>query len=92
MGITSAERLRALEILSSLAHSKTLSEYETHLDKLKHKNITSVIEYVMESWRPIREQWVACFKGKHFNLGETTINRLRVCCSSAPNSCQCYDA
>lgn len=28
MGITSAERLRALEILSSLAHSKTAGEYE----------------------------------------------------------------
>lgn len=43
MGITSAERLRVLEILSSLAHSKTEHEYERHLDKLKNTNIRSVI-------------------------------------------------
>ena len=90
MGITSAERLRALEILSSLAHSKTSSEYETHLGELKQTNITSVIEYVMENWHPIREQWVACFKDKHLNLGETTTNRLESTFSKLKSVCSRY--
>ena len=47
MGITSAERLRALEILSSLAHSKTAGEYEKHLDELKR--ISEVLSIM--SWR-----------------------------------------
>ena len=49
MGITSAERLRALEILSSLAHSKTAGEYEKHLDELKQTNFRSVLYYVLEN-------------------------------------------
>ena len=61
---TSAERLRALEILSSLAHSKTLSEYETHLDELKHTNITSVIEYVMVSWHASYKGAMGCLLQK----------------------------
>ena len=67
MGITSAERLRVFEILSSLAHCKSEGEYEKHLDELKQTNFRSVIDYFMENWHPIREQWVACFKDKHLN-------------------------
>ena len=59
-----------------LAHSKTAGEYKKHLDELKQTNLRSVIDYVLENWYPIREQWVACFKDKHLNLGETTNNRL----------------
>ena len=89
-GITSAERLRALEILSSLAHSKTSKEYETHPYELKHTNITSVIEYVMEGSHPIREQWVACFKEKHLHLGETITNRLESMFSKFKSVCSRY--
>ena len=59
-----------------LAHSKTAGEYKKHLDELKQTNLRSVIDYVLENWHPIREQWVACFKDKHLNLGETINNRL----------------
>ena len=69
MGITSAERLRALEIMSSLAHSKSLSEYAKHLDELKNTNIKSVIDYVLQNWDPIKDQWVSYFKDRQFNLG-----------------------
>lgn len=90
MGITSAERLRVLEIVFSLAHSKTVGEYEKHLDELKQSNIRSVTDYVMENWHPIREQWVACFKDKHMNLGETTNNRLESTFSKFKSVCSRY--
>lgn len=35
LGIASAERLRALEILSRMAHSKTANDYDQALDELK---------------------------------------------------------
>ena len=90
MGITSAERLRVLEILSSLAHSKTAGEYEEHLDELKNTKIRSVVDYVLENWHPIRQQWVACFKDKHLNLGETTNNRLESTFSKFRSVCSRY--
>ena len=90
MGITSAERLRVLEILSSLAHCKSEGEYEKHLDELKQTNFRSVIDYFMENWHPIREQWVACFKDKHLNLGETTNNRLESTFSKFKSVCSRY--
>ena len=90
MGITSAERLRVLEILSSLAHCKSEGEYEKHLDELKQTNFRSVIDYFIENWHPIREQWVACFKDKHLNLGETTNNRLESTFSKFKSVCSRY--
>ena len=50
------------QILSSLAHSKAGREYERHREELKHIDIRIVIDYVMENWHPIREQWVLASK------------------------------
>ena len=75
--ISSAERLRALEILSRMAHSKTATHYDQTLQELKASNMKSVTEYVLHNWDPIKGQWVACFKDKTFHLGESTNNRLQ---------------
>lgn len=55
MGITSAEWLRVLEILSEIAHSKTSGQYEKNVDELRKTNITSVIDYILENWHPTIE-------------------------------------
>lgn len=68
MGVTSAERMRVLEILSSAAHSKTTNEYERCLEDLKNIKIKSVVDYVIANWHPIKEQWVTCYKDKVLNL------------------------
>ena len=47
IGITSAERLRALEILSRMAHSKTSTQYDQALDELKTSKMKSVSGYVL---------------------------------------------
>ena len=90
MGISSAERSRVLEILSEMAHSKSSGQYEKALDELKKTNIRSVIEYILENWHPINEQWVTCFKDKHLNLGETTNNRLESTFSKLKSVCSRY--
>ena len=77
LGISSAERLRALEILSRMANPRTLPKYNEALDELKNSNMKSVVDYVLDNWDPIKEQWVACFKDQTFNMGETTNNRLK---------------
>ena len=76
LGITSAERLRCLELLSRLACAKSRKEFEDTWEEIKATKIKSVIEYLELNWLPIKDQWVACFKDKTINLGENTNNRL----------------
>lgn len=71
MGITSAERSRLLELLQNMAYSFSEENYMENVEKLKCTKMKAVIDYFMENWYPIKEQWVMCF-----NLGETTNNRL----------------
>ena len=89
-GNTSDKRLWASELLSFLAHIKTLSETGHILMKWNVQNIRSVTEYFMGNWQPIREQWVACFDDKHLNLGETTTNRLEFTFSKLKSVCLRY--
>ena len=90
MVISSAERLRALKILSRMAHSITSTEYDQGLDELKTPTMKSVSEYILQNWDPIKEQWVACFKDKTFNLGKTTNNRLESTLSKITSVCSRY--
>lgn len=73
-----------------MAHSKTAAEYDKSLDELKSSNMKSVIEYVLQNWDPIKDQWVTCFKDTSFNLGETTNNRLESTFSKIKNVCSRY--
>ena len=72
LGISSAERLHALKILQAMATSRSASECDKHLTSLKNTNMQSVIDYVVENRDPIKEQWVAYYKDKSFNLGKKT--------------------
>ena len=89
MGISSAERLRCLEILTQLAYSKSPSSYECHLKALNDAS-KSVREYVVKNWLPVKEQWVSCFKDNDLNLGETTNNRLECTFSKIKSVCSKY--
>ena len=76
MGITSAERMRCLEIIQKIAYSKSSAEYEENLLILENTKLKSVIDYYTENWAPIKQQWVCAFKDETFNLGERTNNRV----------------
>ena len=89
MGITSAERIRCLEILSKMAYSRTPGEYAKHHTELDTVS-RSVRIYIDINWVPIKEQWVSCFKDDTLNLGETTNNRLESTFSKIKSVCSKY--
>ena len=90
MGITSAERLRCLEIIQLIAYSKTTEHYTEKLEMLKNTKLDSVISYFMENWDPIKNQWVFAFKDSHMNLGQTTNNRLESTFNKLKSVCSKY--
>ena len=90
MGITSAERLRCLEIIQLIAYSKTTEHYTEKLEMLKNTKLDSVISYFMENWDPIKNRWVFGFKDSHMNLDETTNNRLESTFSKLKSVCSKY--
>ena len=57
LGITSAERLRYLELVSKLAYAKSNKEFHTHWAEIKATKLNSVIEYLELNWLPIKHQW-----------------------------------
>eukprot|EP00794_Sanderia_malayensis_P013540 gene13540-14944_t len=90
MGITSAERMRCLELLSKIIYSKSPAEYDSNVNALKATEIQSVIAYYEENWGDIKDQWVSCFKDSVFNLGETTNNRLESLNAKIKSVCSRY--
>ena len=90
MRITSAKRHQCLEIIKSIVYSKSPSEYESNVTLLKNTKLKSVVNYFMESWHPIREQWEKTFKDATFSLGETTNNRLQSTFNKIKNVCSKY--
>lgn len=76
LGITSAERTLALEIIQKLAYSQSEDMYSQYYKELQSTNLHSVIKYFNESWHGIRDQWVEGLKNSHFNMLNRTNNRL----------------
>ena len=75
MGISSAERLRCLEVLTQIAYSRSSKQYQNHQKSLRNIS-SSVKEHIELNWLAIKDRWVSCFKDKTLNLGENTNNRL----------------
>lgn len=76
LGITSAERILALEIVQKLAYSQSEEMYSTYYKELVDTNLHSVIDYFNENWHGIRDQWVEGLKNDNFNMLNRTNNRL----------------
>ena len=75
LGITSAERILALEILQKMSYSKSSDEYTELLKELKEARLPAVLKYFNKNWHPIRDQWVECLKN-NINFLNRTNNRL----------------
>lgn len=76
MSIRPGERDHALEIITKLAYSKSETEYNEHYQDLQLSGLKNVVSYYNANWHEIRHEWVDCFKGESFTLGERTNNRL----------------
>ena len=62
MSITSAERSRSLEVIRQISYARSENEYQFHVEKLKTIKLNSVVDYFMENWDTIKNQWASCFK------------------------------
>ena len=76
LSILPGERDHVLELITKLTYAKSESEYDSIYQDLLKTRMNTVIEYYNSNWHSIRHEWVECFKGVHFTLGETTNNRL----------------
>ena len=90
LGILPGERDHALELLTKLAYSSSTQEYDNHYRDLKESGLKSVILYYDVNWHPIRSEWVECYKGANFTLGEHTNNRLKSINAKVKSVCSKY--
>jgi hypothetical protein len=67
-----------------------VKRYTSHLVRLETMNCERVLQYFMEAWHPIREQWVEGFKQTNFCLGESTNNRLESINAKIKSVCSKY--
>ena len=90
MFISSAERNRVLEIIQSIAYANSEEAYKVNLKLLQNTKLHTVVDYFMENWDSIKEQWVMFYKDQSFNLGETTNNRIESTFRHVKNVCTKY--
>ena len=76
LSIRAGEREHALELITAIAYSKSELKYNENYQLLLQSGMQSVISYYNNNWHPIRYEWVECYKGVNFTLGERTNNRL----------------
>lgn len=90
LGLHPGERDNALEILTKLTYSKSVTEYLQNYECLLNSGLQSVIEYCNANWHPICYQWMECFKGANFTAGERTNNRLESINAKVKSVCSKY--
>ena len=90
LGLHPGDRDNALEILTKLTYSKSETEYLENYECLLKSGLQSVIDYYNDNWHPIRYQWVECFKGANFTVGERTNNRLESINAKVKSVCSKY--
>ena len=90
LGLCSGEREYALELMERIVYSKSPEEYELNYQLLQDSGLHRVLDYYDKNWLPIKEQWVQCFKGANFTLGESTNNRLESINAKIKSVCTRY--
>ena len=76
MGISNDEQMQVLEILQSMAYSKTESRYQVLYKQLMSTRLNTVIQYFNDNCHPIRDEWVEGHKNRYTNFMNATNNRL----------------
>ena len=76
MGISAAQRITVLEIISKLVYARDEEEYMKFYRQLRESNLNQVIEYFEDNWHGIKEQWVEGLKCEVSHYLNSTNNRL----------------
>ena len=69
MFILSVERNHVLEIIQCIAYANSEEAYKVNLELLQNTKLHIVVDYFMENWDSIKEQWIMFYKDQTFNLG-----------------------
>ena len=88
--MSSAERNHMSEIIQSIAYANSEEPYKVNLKLLQNTKLHTVVDYFVENWDSIKEQWVVFYKDQSFNLGETTNNRIESTFRHVKNVCTKY--
>ena len=76
MGITAAQRVTVLDLISKLAYAQSEEAYQVIYEKLLEMKLKSVLNYYDEHWHHIRDQWVEGLKHDSCHYLNSTNNRL----------------
>ena len=76
LGITSAQRITALEFIQKLTYAHTEEEYQALYNKFCTAVPKQVLEYFNNNWHSIRNEWVVGIKACCGSFLNTTNNRL----------------
>ena len=57
---------------------------------MQNTKLHTVVDYFMENWDSIKEQWVMFYKDQSFNFGETTNNIIKSTFRHVKNFCTKY--
>ena len=76
LGITSGEKILALELLTKLAYAHTNEEHDQLLAQLLSTSPRSVRTYFEHNWHPLRIQWTMVEKLSSGDFLNNTNNRL----------------
>ena len=66
------------EWMQTLCYSWNKTDFNKNYDKMKQdKNINNnFLKYFNENWFNIKKMWVQAYRNQHFNIADTTNNRL----------------
>ena len=70
MGVRSEQRDALLGIFSKMAHAATEAVFYGKCTLLAEIEVLAASAYFEKNWLPIKKDWVSCYKGRCFNLGE----------------------
>ena len=76
LGITSDQRILALDILQKICYAKSEEEFQSLCNQLERDGPVQVTTYFKANWLPIRKEWVLCLKAQSGSFLNTTNNRL----------------
>lgn len=90
IGVSTDEIDKCLQLLTKIANSKKLQEYDLYVNELKATEIEHLIMYFEENWEEIKDEWVTGLKKTKFNIGENTNERLVIIKDKIGKACTQY--
>ncbi|XP_065675991.1 uncharacterized protein LOC136092182 isoform X2 [Hydra vulgaris] len=76
LGITSGQRMSCLELIQKLAYARSEAQYNEFYEIFVSSSPTAVLDYFINNWHNIRNEWVFVLNYACANFMNNTNNRL----------------